>query len=58
MCALWHPLTVTGAMALAIAWALILGFTLFAVVQAVVAGSRSLRCCAMTDPARWRRRTA
>ncbi|ANH95012.1 hypothetical protein A8713_30755 [Streptomyces sp. SAT1] len=36
MHAIWHALSITGSMAWEIAWALILGFTLSAVVQAVV----------------------
>ncbi|MFD6025222.1 permease [Streptomyces griseoluteus] len=36
MNAIWHALSITGSMAWEIAWALILGFTLSAVVQAVV----------------------
>ncbi|MEV0262343.1 permease [Streptomyces sp. NPDC050617] len=36
MQAIWHALSITGSMAWEIAWALILGFTLSAVVQAVV----------------------
>ncbi|WP_030756973.1 permease [Streptomyces sp. NRRL F-5135] len=36
MHAIWHALSVTGSMAWEITWALILGFTLSAVVQAVV----------------------
>ncbi|MFC9154655.1 permease [Streptomyces bauhiniae] len=36
MNAIWHALSITGSMAWEIAWALILGFTLSAVVQSVV----------------------
>ncbi|MEU9191625.1 permease [Streptomyces hundungensis] len=36
MHAIWHALAITGSMAWEIAWALVLGFTLSAVVQAVV----------------------
>ncbi|MFF7969359.1 permease [Streptomyces sp. NPDC007903] len=36
MDAIWHALSITGSMAWEIAWALVLGFTLSAVVQAVV----------------------
>ena len=36
MHAIWHALSITGSMAWEIAWALILGFTLSAMVQAVV----------------------